>query len=274
MGSSDLGRIVPNVKDQTVRRALLALNQRIDRLRALFEGVTKYNVQAADIDADTLDANDIVAGALSGVLKAAAGAVAAAIADTDYQQPITWGNGLTYSGPTASLDLVADGGLEISSGELQLSLKSAGGLELDSGELALDIKAAGGIELDSGELALDIKAAGGVALDSGEVALDIGGLATEASPSGSDTVAIYDGGDHKEATLAAIWLAGFTQQSSISDASESHAITDPGDTPADADALRDDLVANTIPAIESALNDLGAKVNLILDAMDALGLIA
>ena len=30
--------------------------------------------------------------------------VSAAVADTDYQQVITWGDGLTYSAPTASVD--------------------------------------------------------------------------------------------------------------------------------------------------------------------------
>lgn len=48
------------------------------------------------------------------------------------------------------------------------------------------------------------------------------------------------------------------------DAETSHSITDPADTPADADALRDDLVANTIPDIESALDALGAKINSLL----------
>ncbi len=48
------------------------------------------------------------------------------------------------------------------------------------------------------------------------------------------------------------------------------AITDPADTPADADALRDDLVINTIPDIETGLTDcanaiatLAAKVNAL-----------
>ena len=50
----------------------------------------------------------------------------------------------------------------------------------------------------------------------------------------------------------------------IVDASIAHSITDPGDTPADADTLRDDLVANAIPDMEAALNALGAKINAIL----------
>ena len=54
------------------------------------------------------------------------------------------------------------------------------------------------------------------------------------------------------------------QQANVVDASVVHAITDPADTPATADALRDDLVTNAIPDIEAALNALGTKVNAIL----------
>ena len=50
-------------------------------------------------------------------------------------------------------------------------------------------------------------------------------------------------------------------------ASTSHSITDPGDAPADADALRDDLVANAIPDIESALNALGTEFNTKFNAL-------
>lgn len=44
------------------------------------------------------------------------------------------------------------------------------------------------------------------------------------------------------------------------------AIPDPADSPANADALRDDLVANTLPAIRDALATLAAAVNSILAA--------
>lgn len=42
------------------------------------------------------------------------------------------------------------------------------------------------------------------------------------------------------------------------------AIPDPADTPASADALRDDLVANTLPAIRDALATLAATLNRVL----------
>ena len=54
------------------------------------------------------------------------------------------------------------------------------------------------------------------------------------------------------------------QQANVVDASAVHTITDPADTPATADVLRDDLVLNAIPDIEAALNALGTKVNAIL----------
>jgi hypothetical protein len=59
-------------------------------------------------------------------------------------------------------------------------------------------------------------------------------------------------------------IAVHTPASHEADSSTSHSITDPADSPATADALRDDLVANAIPDIESALNALGTKINAIL----------
>ena len=64
------------------------------------------------------------------------------------------------------------------------------------------------------------------------------------------------------------------QDANITDASESHTITDPADAPATVDALRDDLVLNAIPDIESALNALGVKINAILDLLLATEIMA
>lgn len=55
-----------------------------------------------------------------------------------------------------------------------------------------------------------------------------------------------------------------TGQAHIADASTTHAITDPADSPADADTLRDDLVLNTIPNIETKLNAIGTILNAVL----------
>ena len=67
------------------------------------------------------------------------------------------------------------------------------------------------------------------------------------------------GGDYAWADMA---LAA-TQ----SDAVTTHAITDPADAPATADALRDDLVANAIPEIEGMLNALGTIINALVDKL-------
>lgn len=75
-------------------------------------------------------------------------------------------------------------------------------------------------------------------------------------------------------TVAQIGFLGATPASQIAhvaDASTSHSITDPGDSPADADALRDDLVTNVIPSIESALNALGTKINNLLTMAESFG---
>ncbi len=60
------------------------------------------------------------------------------------------------------------------------------------------------------------------------------------------------------------------EEDAVTDASEAHEITDPGDSPADADALRDDLVTNAIPDTESALDALGAKINSVAATLNSL----
>ena len=90
---------------------------------------------------------------------------------------------------------------------------------------------------------------------------------------GGDTLVVSASGEIKVESGGAITADG-TQASHIADASTSHSITDPADAPADADALRDDLVANAIPDIESALDALGTKINSILDALEGVGITA
>lgn len=50
-------------------------------------------------------------------------------------------------------------------------------------------------------------------------------------------------------------------------------LTDPADTPATADALRDDLVANLIPELRNNFADLIAKINSIRTALDDHGIV-
>lgn len=52
------------------------------------------------------------------------------------------------------------------------------------------------------------------------------------------------------------------------------AMPDPGDSPADADALRDDLVANTIPALRNNIAELTAQVNALRTILRNYGLMA
>lgn len=52
------------------------------------------------------------------------------------------------------------------------------------------------------------------------------------------------------------------------------ALTDPADAPANADALRDDLVANLIPELRNNYADLAAKVNKALAVLRDVGLMA
>lgn len=84
----------------------------------------------------------------------------------------------------------------------------------------------------------------------------------------------YDIGDssHGVRVVYVEKLDGAIRQSHVADASASHSITDPADTPASADALRDDLVANAIPEIEAALDALGTKINSIIATLEAAGL--
>lgn len=104
------------------------------------------------------------------------------------------------------------------------------------------------------------------------------GVALEiaANPSASGTVKLNEaivpvGNEGQQAAIADVDLAlnagavgnGVTQ-----------AIPDPADTPATADALRDDLVANALPAIRNNIADVGKKLNDTLAALRAAGVIA
>jgi len=58
----------------------------------------------------------------SGMIKTSGGTWSTATADVDYQQAVTWGDGLQYAAGTSSLDLLSTGGLEISGGEVGINL--------------------------------------------------------------------------------------------------------------------------------------------------------
>ncbi len=128
-----------------------------------------------------------------------------------------------------------------------------------------------------GTLSGVLKASGGtvsVATSGTDYQAAITSLTEETSPAGTSFVGLHTGSAYKKTKLTDIWSAGFTQQSHIVDASTSHTITDPSDSPASADALRDDLVTNTIPSIETQLNALGVKINAVITALENSGITA
>jgi len=86
---------------------------------------------------------------------------------------------------------------------------------------------------------------------------------------GDDEILTLSIGDGLEKSNGSLQV---TKAATQADASVAHAITDPADAPANADALRDDLVANAIPDIEAALDALGTKVNEIIDKLQAANL--
>ena len=88
----------------------------------------------------------------------------------------------------------------------------------------------------------------------------------EANDDGDYTgpVLVYgnDGTTTKKVAFQATEVADLTDNSGGSSGGDTiAAITDPADTPASADALRDDLVANTIPEIKDAIATLAEKLN-------------
>lgn len=93
-----------------------------------------------------------------------------------------------------------------------------------------------------------------------EERLDVGeGLDGRSPKLNSD----LDMNDHEIVNVKSIELTGIAGAEVLQDVLAA-AIVDPADTPASADALRDDLVANTIPSIQSIVNDLTTGVNAAL----------
>lgn len=165
---------------------------------------------------------------------------------------------------------------------LSIRLKDDDGLRKVNSELALKLSAVGGMQVSSNGLKIKIKTDGGLQTDAeglsftGTITFNNTGLKikdTDASHvltikpgsdlTGNKTLTVITGDADRTFTLAS---------THIDDASASHTITDPADTPITADALRDDLVTNTIPSIETALNNLGTKINDILTRLENAGI--
>lgn len=89
---------------------------------------------------------------------------------------------------------------------------------------------------------------------------------------GTSTGDLTDGtGGTPNDTLTALGgITALTDNSAGTANNTVQALPDPADTPASADALRDDLVANLIPALRNNTADCAAKINtLIADMNDA-----
>ncbi len=135
------------------------------------------------------------------------------------------------------------------------------------------------------------------ALDAGSDTPKVGGLAFLADDDEVSTTSTHgviagvftrpgeNGGWYVDIGKRGVWVGLTTGSSSAAIASLTGtiggtandamtAITDPADTPADADALREDLVTNVIPTIEANFTDLQAKVNAILAALRTANIIA
>jgi hypothetical protein len=145
-------------------------------------------------------------------------------------------------------------GLEKTSGYLNIKLSQTGGLQVGS-TTGLSIKLAtnSGLQVDINGTSILLDSNPGLELGTGGIKVKL--------KSGYGIDVDSDGLKLK-------------RQAHEADASTSHTITDPADSPASADALRDDLVANTIPSIESALNSLGTKINNILAKLEAAEVVA
>ncbi len=157
-------------------------------------------------------------------------------------------------GSDDTLTLNISYGLQKMSGNLLIHLSSTGGLQV-GGTSGISIKLASnsGLQVDINGISILLDSNPGLELGTGGIKVKL--------KSGYGIDVDSDGLKLK-------------RQAHEADASTSHTITDPADSPASADALRDDLVANTIPSIESALNSLGTKINNILAKLEAAEVVA
>ena len=141
--------------------------------------------------------------------------------------------------------LPASSGLQTLAGGLSVLLPANSGLQTAAGGLSILLNATPGLEISTG-LRIKQPANSGLTVDSTGLFLALatttvkGGVLKAALIADQAVLTDNSGGTSGAGTIAAIGIA----------------VTDPADTPVDADALRDDLVANTIPSIETELSNL------------------
>lgn len=273
MSNDDLAPVVPDGKDpRLIRRAFERLNARVTRLRSLFTGENLYTLLVEDVDID----------APSSIYTLNHDNLAGYVADEHVAHSsvsVSAGNGLTGGGTIAStrtLSLDIDGLTADATPDRAADYVATHDDDGGTNKKVLLSNLWTALSSVISVIAGTGLSGGGTLAASRTLNLDVNGLTEETSIDDTDFIPLYDttATAHRKAKPSNVWAAGYTQQTNVSDATTSHAITDPADTPADADALRDDLVANTIPDIESALDDLGTKINAILTRLETLGLFA
>ena len=145
------------------------------------------------------------------------------------------------------IDLLASGGLVNTSGDLGIDLDTNPGLVLGAGGIKILLDTNPGLELGSGGIKIDLDTTPGLTLAAG-------GISVTGSAARADS------------SQNAITLT---------------TVTSPADTPATADALRDDLVANTLAEqatvngeLETAIETLATEFNDLLAKLRTAELLA
>jgi hypothetical protein len=139
------------------------------------------------------------------------------------------GGGLAVDPATGALTIDTGSGIIITGNELTVALATNPGLEFISSALRVQVVTNGGIA----------RVAGGLELTAATTAFR-GGVLQQTLVTDQGILTDNSGGTSGGGTIAAVSVA----------------IVDPADSPVDADALRDDLVANTLPSIATGLDDL------------------
>jgi hypothetical protein len=170
------------------------------------------------------------------------------------------------------LNLASDPGLEDSSG-LRVKIPADGGLARDSSGLSVVVGP--GLEIDgSNQVTVDLATDPGLEFNSDDLRVKIktdGGVVRD-----SDGLSI--------AAATTTVRGGVLKAAARTDSSQNAvtltSTTDPADTPADADALRDDLVANVLPTyasrdgeLETAVETLAGEFNDLLSKLRTAGVL-
>lgn len=153
-------------------------------------------------------------------------------------------------------------------GKFTVNLDEDGGLVVTSGELGIDLIASSGLTLSASGLGVDVQ--GVLAIDASGVKLnfntaglsDVAGVLTLDPATSGNIGGVKQGGSVADTTANAVTLT-----------SVSTTVTDPADAPVDADALRDDLVANALAEIRTALGNLATRDTELESAIENAGTI-